>query len=119
LPAVNFVFTLNDRKIAEGWVSHKFRYYVYEARFNDDRLHSHSLRHTFTSWLVQDGVSLYEVQKLLGHSSIAVTEQLRENGEQAEGELELRDMPSSRQATSKGVAPLSSFRAIPFHANYL
>jgi len=69
-----YVFTLNDRKIAEGWVSHKFKYYVYEARLNDDRLHFHSLRHTFASWLVQDGVSLYEVQKLLGHSSIAVTQ---------------------------------------------
>jgi integrase len=69
-----FVFTLNGRRIREGWVSHKFKYYVYEARFPDDRLHFHSLRHTFASWLVQDGVSLYEVQKLLGHSSIAVTQ---------------------------------------------
>jgi site-specific recombinase XerD len=58
----------------DRWVSHKFKYYVYEARFSDDRLHFHSLRHTFASWLVQDGVSLYEVQKLLGHSSIAVTQ---------------------------------------------
>lgn len=34
----------------------------------------HSLRHSFASWLVQDGVSIYEVQKLLGHSSVKVTE---------------------------------------------
>ena len=40
----------------------------------NDKLHFHSLRHTFASWLVQDGVSLYEVQKLLGHSNIAVTQ---------------------------------------------
>lgn len=30
------------------------------------------LRQTFASWLVQDGVLLYAVQKLLGHSSITV-----------------------------------------------
>ncbi len=34
----------------------------------------HSLRHTFASWLVQQGEPLYTVQKLMGHSSIAMTE---------------------------------------------
>lgn len=40
----------------------------------DKKLHFHSLRHTFASLLVQAGVSLYQVQKLLGHSSARVTE---------------------------------------------
>jgi integrase len=69
-----FVFTLKGKPIFDNWVTNKFKWYVYEAKLADDRLHFHSLRHTFASWLVQDGVSLYEVQKLLGHSNITVTQ---------------------------------------------
>ncbi len=34
----------------------------------------HSLRHTYASWLVESGVSLYTVQKLLGHEDITMTQ---------------------------------------------
>jgi integrase len=36
--------------------------------------HFHDLRHTFATRLVQNGVDLYKVQKLLGHKSITMTQ---------------------------------------------
>jgi integrase len=41
----------------------------------------HSLRHTYASWLVESGVDLYTVKKLLGHSSIAMTERYSHLGQ--------------------------------------
>ncbi len=54
-------------------VSRTFRKAVRAAGLNR-RVHYHSLRHGFASLLVQKGVSLYQVQKLLGHASARVTE---------------------------------------------
>ncbi len=67
------LFHRNGKKLMEEFVSKRFKYFVRKGGL-DDKLHFHSLRHTFASWLVQDGVSIYEVQKLLGHSNIAVTQ---------------------------------------------
>jgi len=39
----------------------------------DNRVTFHTLRHTFASWLVMNGVSLFDVQKLLLHSKIQTT----------------------------------------------
>jgi site-specific recombinase XerD len=69
-----YVFTLNGKKVFDGWLSHAFKRAVRSANLENGRLHFHSLRHTFATWLVQNGVSIYEVQNLLGHSSIAVTQ---------------------------------------------
>jgi integrase len=67
------VFHDGGRRKRRDLVSRKFKEYITKLGLNDC-LHFHSLRHTFASWLVQDGVSLYEVQKLLGHSNITVTQ---------------------------------------------
>ncbi|MBU1276805.1 MAG: site-specific integrase [Proteobacteria bacterium] len=34
----------------------------------------HTCRHSYASWLVQDGVDLYVLQKLIGHASITMTQ---------------------------------------------
>jgi integrase len=67
------VFARCGRQLTRDMVSHRFKAYVRRAGL-DESLHFHSLRHTFATWLVQERVSLYEVQKLLGHSSILVTQ---------------------------------------------
>ena len=38
-----------------------------------DDVNFHTLRHTFASWAIMRGVSLKELQELLGHSSLAMT----------------------------------------------
>ncbi len=55
------------------FVQNNFRTYIKLAKLNK-KLNFHSLRHTFASWLVQKGVSIYEVSKLLGHADIKTTQ---------------------------------------------
>ncbi|MGB5847252.1 MAG: site-specific integrase, partial [Ignavibacteriaceae bacterium] len=67
------VFTINNLRFNADLLSKKFKRYVISSGLNP-KLKFHSLRHTFASWLVQRGVSIYEVSKLLGHSDIKTTE---------------------------------------------
>ena len=67
------VFTANGQAVTGNYVAHCFKRAVRKVGLSD-RVRFHSLRHTFASWLAQDGVSLYAIQKLLGHSSGAVTQ---------------------------------------------
>jgi site-specific recombinase XerD len=69
----DYVFTPDGRQVHPHNVSRVFFKYVGKAGL-DKSIHFHCLRHTFATWLVQDGVSIYHVQKLLGHSSVKVTE---------------------------------------------
>jgi integrase len=62
------------------WISGIFQEAVKEEGLNDgvkDRRNKvcfHTLRHTFASWLVMEGVPLYTVKESLGHKTIRMTE---------------------------------------------
>jgi len=69
-----FVFyRQKEIKLYGPFVSKKFKSVVRKLNL-DERIHFHSLRHSFASSLVQKGVSLYIVKELLGHSDIATTQ---------------------------------------------
>lgn len=70
-----YVFFLksSDIKLTEDYVSRRFKRAVIAAGV-DNRITFHALRRTFASNLVQNNCSVYEVQKLLGHSDIRMTE---------------------------------------------
>jgi len=84
LPKVNnikndvYVFlNTRGRKFRADTVSKWFKKTVKDAAKEikiDSNIHFHTLRHSFASCLVQRGVSIYEVSKLLGHSDIKTTE---------------------------------------------
>ncbi|MCF8432717.1 MAG: site-specific integrase, partial [Melioribacteraceae bacterium] len=54
-------------------VSKKFKKIVRSCGLND-KIHFHSLRHSFASILVQKGISLYVVKELLGHENLSTTQ---------------------------------------------
>ncbi|TAL18539.1 site-specific integrase [bacterium] len=62
------------------------------------RVGFHTLRHTFASWLVEDGQNLYAVKELMGHSDFKMTQRyshlapdgLREVARSLEGKLEAK-----------------------------
>lgn len=67
------IFTYKGAGIKADFISKKFKKLVVNAEINRE-FNFHSLRHTFASWLVQKGVSIYEVSKLLGHADIKTTQ---------------------------------------------
>lgn len=68
-----WVFHRQGVRLNGSYVSHSFKRYARQYGFAE-QVHFHSLRHTFATWCVQSGVQIYSVQKLLGHSSVKMTE---------------------------------------------
>jgi integrase len=69
----DYVFSRDGMPLYTAGLSRELKKYVRLLGL-DGRLHFHSLRHTFASWLAQAIVSIYTLKELLGHSSIQTTQ---------------------------------------------
>ncbi len=69
-----WVFSIDGKLKVKGvWASHLFKKYCRKLGLSE-KVHFHTLRHTCASIMVRNGVSLYHASKVLGHSSVVVTE---------------------------------------------
>ena len=64
---------VNDVKLNQECVSKDFKKAVRKSKLSE-RIHFHTLRHSFASILVQKGASIYVVKELMGHSDISTTQ---------------------------------------------
>ncbi|MEO1074970.1 MAG: site-specific integrase [Bacteroidota bacterium] len=70
----DFVLVMPSGKpLRPNYVSRRFKHYARLAKLPES-IRFHSLRHTTASWLTMRGVPLPVTQRILGHSSITVTE---------------------------------------------
>ena len=70
--ASNWVFT--NPKTQLPYTSMQIAFSKARKRARLDTVRIHDLRHTFASLLINNGASIYEVQKLLGHHHVSMTE---------------------------------------------
>lgn len=67
-----FFCTLKGARLDEGYVRTMVARYGRRAQI-EVRVHPHMLRHSYATELLEDGFSIVEVQKLLGHADLETT----------------------------------------------
>jgi integrase len=106
----NFVFTAigGRRKMTRYWPTEQFKQIRQKLGLPDTCV-IHSLRHSFCSALGNSGAGAFEIQRLAGHSSVAISQRyVHSTQERLESAIELMQ---SKQAIA-GVAKLADAAAL-------
>jgi integrase len=74
LPTDSDCYVFTNPRTGRAYDSFYAAWYVARDAAGLEDVRIHDLRHTFASLLINKGVSLYEVQTLLGHSSVQMTQ---------------------------------------------
>ncbi len=67
------IFQVNGRKMSPRGIQHAIKVSAERASIEKD-VHVHTLRHSFATHLLENGVDIRKIQKLLGHSNLQTTQ---------------------------------------------
>ncbi|ROP78287.1 site-specific recombinase XerD [Frigoribacterium sp. PhB107] len=96
----------------DGWRKNVWNPAVARAAVGHVRIHD--LRHTYASWLLQAGISLADVGKLLGHKSWTTTMRYAHLAETPQDHvLSALTRPGGLQSDSSGTARRTPLRLVP------
>ena len=103
----DLVFNRYGSPIEQNFIRRVYKRVLKKAGIRDIKLHS--IRHSYTSILLSEGVSLFYVSKQLGHSGINITSDIYGHFIPSEGnrEVDLLDSPAPASTLSAPKAPKS------------
>jgi integrase/recombinase XerD len=68
-----YIFLVNGKKMTYRGIQHAIKVSAQRAGI-DKPVHVHTLRHSFATHLLENGVDIRKIQKLLGHSNLQTTQ---------------------------------------------